>query len=146
MDRRATLMLALTGVAGIASPPIQAGADFLGAKGERAISTAASNKGGLPIDPKRKSAPPFQNLKMAGLERQVVSIHFHQDRYSVTTADGRSTDFWETNLRFKIDSSDTGPLGGKPVILPAGITGDRASVFFSSPTEISALIKRRTDS
>ncbi len=70
-----------------------------------------------------------------------MTIHYHQDTYKVTTADGRNADFWEANLRFKIDSSTTGPLSGKPVILPTGMMGDRASVFFASPAEMSALIK-----
>jgi cytochrome c len=61
----------------------------------------------------------------------------------VTTADGQTTDFWEVNLRLKTDSSDTGPLAGKPVILPAGMMGDRASVFFATPDEISTFIKQQ---
>jgi cytochrome c len=90
---------------------------------------------------KTGSAPQFQNLKEVGPERQVVAIHYHQDTYKVTTADGRSADFWEANFRFKIDWSNTGPLICKPVILPTGMMGDRASVIFASPAEISALIK-----
>jgi cytochrome c len=90
------------------------------------------------------SVPRFQNLKDVGAERQVVAIHYHQDTYSVITADGRSTDFWESNLRFKVDSSDTGPLPGKAVILPTGMMGDRASVFFASPAEISTLIRHQS--
>jgi cytochrome c len=90
---------------------------------------------------KTGSAPQFQNLKEVGPERQVVAIHYHQDTYKVTTADGRRADFWEANLRFKIDSGNTGPLTCKPVILPTGMMGDRASVFFASPAEISAQIK-----
>jgi len=72
-----------------------------------------------------------------------MTIHYHQDTYKVTTADGRNADFWEANLRFKIDSSTTGPLSGKPVILPTGMMGDRASVFFASPAEMSALINHQ---
>ena len=72
-----------------------------------------------------------------------MTIHYHQDTYKVTTADGRNADFWEANLRFKIDSSTTGPLSGKPVILPTGMMGDRASVFFASPAEMSTLIKHQ---
>jgi cytochrome c len=89
--------------------------------------------------------PQFQNLKEVGPERQVVAIRYHQDTYTVATADGRSTHFWEANLRFKIDSSGNGPAAGRPVILPTGMMGDRASVFFTSPAEISALIKQQAD-
>ena len=45
---------------------------------------------------------------------------------------------------FKIDSTDRGPLTGKPVILPGGMMGDRATVFFAAPAEIVTLIKHRS--
>jgi cytochrome c len=61
----------------------------------------------------------------------------------VTTADGETTDFWEANLRFKTDSGPTGPLPGKPTLMPAGMMGDRASVFFATPEEISSFIKHQ---
>ena len=61
----------------------------------------------------------------------------------MTTADGETADFWEVNLRFKTDSSQTGPLPGKPTLMPAGMQGDRASVFFASPEEISNFIKHQ---
>jgi cytochrome c len=83
----------------------------------------------------------LQNLKVVGPERQVVAMRYHQDTYEVATADGRSTRIWEPNLRLKIDSSDAGPLPGKPVILSTGMMGDRVSVIFASPAEIGALIK-----
>jgi cytochrome c len=87
-------------------------------------------------------APQFHDLKTLGPEREVQAVSYCHDTYRVTTGDGRITDFWEANLRFKSDSSDTGPLKGKPVILPAGMMGDRASMFFATPEEISAFIKR----
>lgn len=61
----------------------------------------------------------------------------------MTTADGKSALFLESDLRFKIDSSDLGPDNGKPVIAPAGTEGDRVWVIFSSPDEIGALVKRQ---
>jgi hypothetical protein len=136
MNRRATLMLVVGGAAGIASRSARADAR-LHKKCSGPTSTGAR-------DTKTRTVPQFQNLKEVGLERQVVAIHYHQDTYRVTTADGRSTDFGESNLRFKIDSSATGPLPGKAVILPTGMLGDRVSVFFASPAEISTLIKRQS--
>jgi len=88
-------------------------------------------------------APHFQDLKALGPDRQVEAIRYCHDTYRVMTADGRTADFWEANLRFKTDSSNTGPLEGKPVILPAGMMGDRASVFFAAPEEMSAFIKHQ---
>jgi cytochrome c len=144
MNRRATLMLVVGGVAGIAAPSAGAGAAGLRKReGGRGTSPAAADQAPGPKGMKIGLAPQFQNLKEAGPERQVVAIQYHQDTYRVITADGRSTDFWEANLRFKIDSSHTGPLSEKPVILPTGMMGDRASVFFASPAEISILIKHQ---
>jgi hypothetical protein len=128
MNRRATMMLVVGGVAGIASPFARADAG-LRKKRSRPTSVAIPRETGGARDMTTRTAPQFQNLKEVGLERQVVAIHYHQDTYRVMTADGGSTDFWEANLRFKIDSSNTGPLSGKPVILPTGMMGDRASVF-----------------
>jgi len=140
MNRRATLRLVIGGVAGIASSSTAISAEFHGKKGSRRMSTAPPQEvGGV----RTGLAPQFQNLKEAGPDRQVVTIDYNRDTYRVTTADGRSTDFREANLRFKIDSSDIGPLAGKPVILPSGMMGDRASVFFASPAEMSAVIKHQ---
>jgi len=85
----------------------------------------------------------FDDLKKLGPERQVEAIRYCHDTFHVTTADGQSSDFWEANLRFKIDSSGTGPRPGSPAIMPAGMMGDRASVFFASPDEISTFIKHQ---
>lgn len=144
MNRRATLMLVVGSVAGITAPSARAGAAELRKReGGRGTSVAPVDQARATRDMKAGPAPQFQNLKEVGPERQVVAIHYNQDIYTVTTADGRSTDFWEANLRFKIDSSSMGPLGGKPVISPTGMMGDRASVFFASPAEMSTLIKHQ---
>jgi cytochrome c len=90
-------------------------------------------------------APQFQDLKKAGPDRQVQAVTYCRDTYRVRTLDGRETAFWEANLRFKTDSADTGPEKGKPVILPSGMMGDRASVFFAAPEEIGSFIKRQCD-
>jgi cytochrome c len=97
----------------------------------------AASAGGAPA----AAPPPFQDLKSVGPDHLVQAIRYCHDTYRVTTADGQTRDFWEANLRFKTDSSASGPLPGKPAILRAGMMGDRASVFFAAPTEISAFIK-----
>lgn len=81
------------------------------------------------------------DLKTVGPERQVTAISYCGDTYRVTTADGESQPYWEFNLRFKTDSTDTGPPKGTPVLLPASMMGDRAFVIFADPEEISALIE-----
>lgn len=82
-----------------------------------------------------------ENLRKAPSQGQVVAIAHCGDAYSVKTADGKIIKVWEFNLRFKTDSSELGPARGKPVIVGAGMQGDRASVVFAFPIEISRFIK-----
>ncbi len=81
-----------------------------------------------------------QNLKQLDPPEKVQSIRHCNDTYRVTTVDGKTRDFWERNLRFKTDSSSDGPEKGAPAILGAGMMGDRASVIFATPEEISGFI------
>ncbi len=81
------------------------------------------------------------DLKNAPPDGQVRSISYCGDTYTVETADGKVEKIWEFNLRFKSDSSKLGPALGKPVVVGAGMQGDRASVVFAVPGEISAFIK-----
>lgn len=81
-----------------------------------------------------------EDLKKAPPQSQVTAVSHCGDTYSVKTADGKINKVWEFNLRFKTDSSDRGPSSGKPVIVGAGMQGDRASIVFASPGEISAFI------
>ena len=141
MNRRAALMLAIGGVAGIASP--SAGAEFHKKKGNGRTPAATPNDVGGTRDTKTGLTSQFQDLKEIGPDRQVVTIRYNRDTYKITTADGQSADFSEPNLRFKIDSSHAGPLAGRPVILPTGMMGDRVTVFFASPAEMSASIKHQ---
>jgi cytochrome c len=83
------------------------------------------------------------NLKKLDPEDLVRSVDHCGDTYKVATADGKTRDFWERNLRFKTDVSDDGPQKGAPVLVPAGMLGDRADVIFASPEEISAFISQR---
>jgi cytochrome c len=83
---------------------------------------------------------PKENLRKAPPEGQVASITHCKDTYTVKTADGKVNKVWEFNLRFKTDSSNLGPQPGKPVIVGAGMQGDRASVVFTAPSEISRFI------
>ena len=89
---------------------------------------------GVPGDPDLKKLDP---------ENTVTTITYCPDTYRVTTADGQTQDFWERNLRLKTDSSVIGPDKGIPALVGAGMRGDRASVIFSTPEEISAFIKRK---
>jgi cytochrome c len=83
------------------------------------------------------------NLKKLDPPESVQSINHCGDTYKITTADGKTRDFWERNLRFKTDVGDDGPQKGSPAIVPAGMMGDRADVIFASPDEISAFISHQ---
>jgi cytochrome c len=85
---------------------------------------------------------PRLNLKKAPSEGRVTSITYCGDTYTVGTADGKSQKIWEFNLRLKSDSGQLGPAPGQPVVVGGGMQGDRASLVFASPNEISDAIKQ----
>ncbi|HWD34521.1 MAG TPA: hypothetical protein VG840_00070, partial [Casimicrobiaceae bacterium] len=80
------------------------------------------------------------DLRKAPPEGRVTALKHCRDTYTVKTADGKTERVWEFNLRLKTDSSALGPAPGKPVIVGSGMQGDRASVVFASPREISRFI------
>jgi cytochrome c len=86
---------------------------------------------------------PDTNLKKLEPGIQVKAITYCRDTYRVTTADGKTRAFWERNLRFRTDSSKDGPEKGAPAIMPAGMMGDRASVIFAVPDEITKFVEPR---
>lgn len=96
-------------------------------------------QGLIPAEEARGQAP--EPLKTAGPEERVTAIRHCKNTFFVTTADNKERPFWELNLRLKVDSSATGPSAGKPVLLPAGMQGDRASLVFSNVAEIGTTIK-----
>jgi cytochrome c len=101
-----------------------------------------ASTGRLPL-PAAMTRPPFEDLKLLGPDHQVKAIRYCHDTYQVTTADDKTADFSESNLRFRTDSSAAGPHTEKPVIIPTGMMGDRASVFFAAPDEIGTFVKHQ---
>jgi cytochrome c len=81
------------------------------------------------------------DLKTAPPEGQVTGVMHCGDTYTVETADGKSQKIWEFNLRIKTDSSKLGPRPRHPVVVGAGMQGDRASLVFASPAEIGQTIR-----
>jgi cytochrome c len=90
-------------------------------------------------------APQLADLKKAGADSVVKAIRYCGDAYHVTTGDGETVQIWEFNLRIKTDSSKRGPAKGQPVLVGAGMAGDRAQLVFSHPGEIPAFVKARCD-
>jgi len=137
MNRR-TILAILTGSAtGLYSRFTWAGN---GSSAVAGLLSQSENAGGADEKAVRRTSK-FPDLKATGVENQVRSITYSRGAYCVTTADGTASYFLEADLRFKIDSSDLGPQKAVPVMLPAGIEGDRAWIFFSSPEEITGFIK-----
>lgn len=91
------------------------------------------------------AARPKSDLKQVAKERRVTAIRYCGDGYHVTTEAGRTTPFWEFNLRFKTDSTRLGPERGKPVLVPAGMQGDRAQVVFSGLDDLKRFLVERCD-
>lgn len=81
------------------------------------------------------------SLKAVDAADRVTAIRHCGDAYRVTTGDRKTATLWEFNLRFKTDGSADGPPVGQPVIVGSGMRGDRASIVFSKPEEISTFIR-----
>lgn len=94
----------------------------------------------IPAEEARGQAP--EPLENAGPDARVTAVRHCHNTFFVSTADGKDHAFWELNLRLKVDSGPTGPKG-KPVLLPSGMQGDRASLVFSDPTEIGRSIEEK---
>ena len=136
MNRRKILALLTGSAAGLSS-------QFASAADGNTGSLTAAKPEATHRDRSIRGTGARPDLKLAGPNRQVRSIAYALGAFSVTTADGKSALFLESDLRFKIDSSDLGPDNGKPVIAPAGTEGDRAWAIFSSPDEIGTFVKRQ---
>ncbi len=110
-----------------------------GAKSATAGAPAGGMMGGM------MQTPDLPNLKQAPAENQVKTIRYCRDSYFVTVANDKVVPYWEFNLRLKTDSSASGPAKDKPVLVGAGMRGDRASIVFSNPGEISRFVQQRCE-
>jgi cytochrome c len=108
-----------------------------------AVPQQTAQQGGMKGMGGMMGGGPDPNLKSLEPGIQVKAITYCRDTYRVTTADGKTRAFWERNLRFRTDSSKDGPEKGAPAIMPAGMMGDRASVVFAAPEEITKMIEAR---
>lgn len=118
-----------------------AGIRNAGQRGDVIAYLRAVSEGGSPPAARGRMGGRRLDLKSAPREGQVVSVKHCGDTYTIETADGETHKIWEFNLRLKTDSSKYGPAPGKPVVLGAGMQGDRASLVFAGPREISAFIQ-----
>jgi len=92
-------------------------------------------------DSRAPRSPALPDLKQAPPAALVTALRHCGDTYFVTNGEGRTVPYWEFNLRFKTDSSASGPAPRKPVLVGQGMQGDRAQVVFAKPEEISAFVR-----
>ena len=71
-------------------------------------------------------------------EDTVTALRHCGDSFFITTADGRETPYWEKNVRIKVDSTETGPPPGVPVLRETGRMGDRIYLLFRSLDDMKA--------
>jgi len=82
------------------------------------------------------------NLRTAPPDHQVEAAGYCKGEYRLKLRDGSTRWFKEFDLRLKTDSGPNGPQPGTPVLVPAGMVGDRAFVIFSDPDEMKAFLKK----
>ncbi len=100
------------------------------------LRTASEEKAGPKVP--RAALP---DLKEAPTSARIASLRRCGDGYFLTNGEGVTRPFWEFNLRFKTDSSPSGPRPGAPILVSQGMQGDRAQVVFAAPAEISTFIR-----
>ena len=81
-------------------------------------------------------------LKKVPPDHQVEGVNYCKGTYRLKLKDGSTTEFKEFNLRFKTDSGPTGPNPGAPVLIPAGMAGDRAFLVFADLDEMKTALKK----
>jgi len=82
------------------------------------------------------------DLKTAPADHQVETVGYCNGIYNFKLKDGSTSQFKEFNLRIKTDSGPNGPNHAAPVLIPAGMRGDRAFLIFSGPDELKTALKK----
>jgi cytochrome c len=75
-----------------------------------------------------------------GIEHEICRGEY---RLTMSTGDMRRVP--EINLRLKTDRTPYGPEPGRPVLLPAGMRGDRLQIIFSGPEELQRFLVERCE-
>lgn len=88
---------------------------------------------------------PRTPLKNLTADQIVQRMSYCRGEYRLTMISGEERRVQEFNLRLKTDSSPYGPERGKPVLLRAGMQGDRAQVIFSGPDELNGFLVERCE-
>lgn len=119
----------------------QARADLIAWLGTASEDPAADTGPGGAMGGMMGAGEPADLRRDMGPNNRITAIRYCEDSYTVEVEAGDAHQFWEFNLRFKTDSSTRGPEPGQPVLIPAGMMGDRAFVVFAAPGEITPFIQ-----
>lgn len=87
------------------------------------------------------SRTPLRNVTA---DQVVQRIEYCRSEYRLMMASGQAQ-VREVNLRFKTDASTYGPEPGKPVLLPAGMRGDRLQVIFAGLDDLKGFLVERCE-
>ncbi|MGH7307426.1 MAG: hypothetical protein ACREK6_01895 [Candidatus Rokuibacteriota bacterium] len=89
-----------------------------------------------------ESRTPLRNVTA---DQMVQQVAYCRGEYRLTMASGEERRVRELNLRFKTDTSTYGPERGKPVLLPAGMRGDRLQVIFAGLDDLKRFLVERCE-
>jgi cytochrome c len=88
---------------------------------------------------------PRTPLKNVAADQTVKEIRYCRGEYRLTMASGDERRVPELNLRLKTDTTTYGPERGKPVLLPAGMQGDRVQVIFANLDDLKRFLVERCE-
>jgi cytochrome c len=88
---------------------------------------------------------PQTPLRNVVADQVVKEIVYCRGEYRLTMVSGATRRVPEINVRLKIDRTAYGPEPGRPVLLPAGMRGDRIQIIFSGPGELKDFLVERCE-
>lgn len=88
---------------------------------------------------------PRTPLRNVVADQVVKEIVYCRGEYRLTMGNGDSRRVPEINVRLKTDRTSYGPERGKPVLLPAGMRGDRVQIIFNSPEDLKQFLVERCE-
>lgn len=98
-----------------------------------------------PVASAAEAQQPRTALRNVAAEQIAEAIVYCRGEYRLRMANGAERRIAEFDLRLKTDASTYGPERGKPVLLPAGMRGDRAQLIFSGPEELKTMLVERCE-
>lgn len=88
---------------------------------------------------------PRTPLRNVVADQIVKEIAYCRGEYRLTMGNGDTRRVPEINVRLKTDRTSYGPEAGKPVLLPAGMRGDRVQIIFNSLEDLKQFLVERCE-